>query len=217
MRGVIVSKRSLFFVFLALGAACGFFISNLGSAMAAEAVVKTPHNENSLVVLVDDLSTPQPRLEAIWLVQRNAASGQLAWQPLYPAPLHSGSTYAQPHSEVRVPLAQLAAPTSLAPLSQANVSFTESFVLDFAGLHSLSGQTGALPSAASEPQAALQAQVQSIQSLCAANWQPEQLDSVLALMPLHLQSSNSVFALITRWDVWAANGFGLQCTHPWAN
>lgn len=217
------SPRLLFFGFLLAGLASGFFIGSLRSAMAAP-LIKQPAAQtaqhNSLIVLVDDLKADQPSLRGIWLAARSGA--EIVWMPIYPQPLHGGSNYAQPHSELRLASGQLGAVAQLAPLRAAGVWFDEVFLADQAALGALGAAAGAsqagLRATWAEPQAALQEQVEFIQALCTAAWgDAAQLEAGLALMPAHLYSSTSPFDLITRWDTWAQVGFGLTCSHPWAD
>lgn len=214
-----LTRRPLFFAFIGVGMLSGLLAGSLGSAQAAAiGAAKTPIKQNRLVVVVDALAAEQPKLLAAWQVQRTQ-SGTLEWSPLYPAPLQSGSDYAQPHSELRLAGTSSEAVAALPPISAAGIAFDEIFVLDQAAVETLSAMAGgafSLRSPAAEPQAALQEQVQLVQSLCAAAWQPEHLDAWVALSPEHLQSSVSIFELITRWDAWAQDGFGLNCSHPWA-
>lgn len=215
-----LTRRTLFMAFVGVGVLSGLLAGSLGSAQAAETgTAKTPARQTSLVVVLDDLSASEPLLLAAWQVQRTP-TGSLEWRPLYPAPLQSGADYAQPHTELRLTSTHSEAIAALGPLHAANVTFDEIFVLDQTALQTLSSLAASqvtLPATAAEPQAALQQQVQLVQAVCAAVWQPEQLDTWVALMPDHLQSSVSMFELITRWDAWAQDGFGLQCSHPWAN
>lgn len=215
-----VTRRTLFLAFVGVGVLSGLLAGSLGSALAAETgTAKTPAKQSSLVVVVDELAAGQPLLLAAWQVQRTQ-TGSLEWSPLYPTALQSGSAYAQPHAEFRLASTHSEAIAALEPVGAANITFDEIFVLDQTALQTLSSLTGSpltLLAPAAEPQAALQQQVQLVQSLCAAAWQPEQLDVWVALMPDHLQSSVSVFELITRWDAWAQSSFGLQCSHPWAD
>lgn len=220
MGGFTLTRRTLFLAFVAVGVLSGLLVGSLGSAQAAEdRTPKTPAKQSSLIVVVDELSRPQPLLLAAWQVQRTQG-GTLEWTPLYPTPLDNGTGYAQPHTEVRLTGTTSEAIGALAPVAQASVSFDEIFVVDRIAVNVISTLTGApltLGSTAERPQAALQEQVQLVQSLCVAAWQTEQLDAWVALAPQHLQSSASVFELITRWDGWAQDGFGLHCSHPWAN
>lgn len=220
MGAFTASRRTLFLAFVGVGMLSGLLMGSLGSALAAEAAsVKTPAKRSSLVMVVDALESPQPVLTAAWHVQQTQA-GTLDWTPLYPAPLQSGSVYAQPHTDLRVLTIDSEAIAQLEPIAKAAISFDEIFVLDQSAVHAISTLAGiplSLQLPAGEPQAALQEQVQLVQGLCAAAWQPEQLDAWVALAPQHLQSSTSVFELITRWDAWAQDGFGLRCSHSWAN
>ena len=215
-----ISTRMVFSTFLVLGALSGFFLGNLRSVRAAEALsAKTPAQTTSLIVVVDDLSAAAPIVQAAWLL-KHSPQGEAAWQPVYPAPLASQSAYALPHEAIYLDANQhssLGGLATLAPLQQAALAFDESLVIDEIGLGTLLGTALALPSTAAEPQAALQAQVQVLQSLCAASWHNEQLDQFVGLMPEHLRSSLNVFTWITRWDRWMADGQPIQCRHPWAS
>lgn len=223
MPAFIVSRRLLFLGFVLLGMASGFFVGSLRSAFAAE--VRQPADkqatalqQNSLVVLVDDLANPQPVLLGAWLAVRNGS--QATWMPLYPQPISSGSGYAQPGEPIRLASAELSSLSALAPVTAAGVHFDEVYMLDQVAAASISSLTAAPfePVATwQQPQAALQAQVQLIQALCAQAWgAPAQLDAALSLMPDHLHSSVTAFELITRWDAWATDGYALSCQHPWA-
>lgn len=225
MNGFIVSRRLLFFGFVLLGMASGFFLGSLGSALAAGAQVPASKQmaaaqQNSLIVIVDDLAAPQPALLGAWLAVRS--DGHVSWMPLYPQPLESGSGYAQPSKPIRLAGSDLSALRALAPVSEASVWFDEAFLLDQTAAAAFSvlasGPQGGLAAATWEqPQAALQQQVQIIQALCAQSWAAvSNLDAALALMPDHLRSSTTAFELITRWDGWASAGFGVSCSHPWA-
>jgi hypothetical protein len=226
MGGLIISRRLLFLGFVLLGMASGFFLGSLGSALAAGPQLEAPASkqvaaaqQNSLIIIVDDLTTPQPALLGAWLAVRS--DGNVSWMPLYPQPLESGSGYAQPSKPIRLASGDLSALRTLAPVSEAGVWFGEAFLLDQAGAATLSvlanGPQGGLGATWEQPQAGLQEQVQLIQALCAQGWgEVSELDAALALMPDHLRSSATAFELITRWDGWASAGFGVSCSHPWA-
>jgi hypothetical protein len=175
--------------------------------------------QNSLIVIVDDLAAPQPALLGAWLAVRS--EGHVSWMPLYPQPLESGSGYAQPSEPIRLASSDLSALRALAPVGEASAWFDEAFLLDQTAAAAFSvlagGQQGGLAATWEQPQAALQQQVQLIQALCAQSWAAvSNLDAALALMPDHLRASATAFDLITRWDAWASQGFGLSCEHPWA-
>jgi hypothetical protein len=224
MNGLIVSRRLLFFGFVLLGMASGFFLGSLGSALAAGPQAPASKQvaaaqQNSLIVIVDDLATPRPALLGAWLAVRN--EGHVSWMPLFPQPLESGSGYAQPSEPIRLASSDLSALRALAPVGEASAWFDEAFLLDQTAAAAFSvlagGQQGGLAATWEQPQAALQQQVQLIQALCAQSWAAvSNLDAALALMPDHLRASATAFDLITRWDAWASQGFGLSCEHPWA-
>lgn len=215
-----LTRRTLFLAFVGVGMLSGLLMGSLGSALAAEVgSVKTPAKQNSLVVVVDALDSPQPVLLAAWRVEQTQ-TGALEWTPLYPAPLQNETVYAHPHADLHLEDTDSETLTMVEPIAKAATAFDEIFVLDQNAIHvitTLAGNPLTLRPAAAEPQAALQEQVQLVQGLCAAAWQPQQLDAWVALMPQHLQSSTSMFELITRWDAWAQAGFGLYCSHPWAD
>ncbi len=219
MGSFTASRRTLFLAFVGVGMLSGLLMGSLGSALAAEvASVKTPAKQSSVVVVVDALDSPQPVLLAAWHVQQTH-SGALEWTPLYPASLQNETMYAHPHADLRLAGTDSEAIATAEPIAKAAISFDELFVLDqnaVAAISTLAGNLLTLRPAAAEPQAALQEQVQLVQGLCAAQWEADYLDAWVALMPGHLQSSTSMFELITRWDAWAQAGFGLHCSHPWA-
>lgn len=214
-----LTRRIVFLAFVFVGVLSGLMAGSLGDALAEDAgTAKTPTKLSRLIVVVDKLSDAQPVLIAAWQVQQTPSQA-LEWTPLYPTPLKGGSSYSQPHMDLRLMQTDIETIEALPPIAQADITFDETYVLDLTALSTLSKLAGAptTPSStAAHPQAALQAQVQLIQGLCAAKWQTEQLDTWVGLAPQYLQSSVSMFALITRWDAWEENGFGLRCSHPWA-
>lgn len=226
MNGFIVPRRLLFLGFVLLGMASGFFIGSLGSALAAGTGAGAPASkgvassqQNSLVVLVDDLAAPQPALLGAWLAVRSGQ--QVSWMPLYPQPIGSEAGYAQAGEAIRLASNELGALGGLGPVSQAGISFDEAYLLDPRAAAALTAAAGlptdGLAATWEQPQAALQQQVQLIQALCGHSWGAvSELDALLGLMPDHLRASLTPFDLITGWDSWSAEGYGLSCEHPWA-
>lgn len=217
-----IPRRLLFFGFLLLGAASGFFLGSLSHALAAPSSKGDLAQHNTLIVLVDDLETESPQLEGVWLAARVADIPQINWMPIYPQPLDDGSEYSQPHAALNVTVSGLGDLALLNPIREQGIWFDEVFIFDAAAVSAISGISGSpissLTDAWTEPQGALQQQVQLIQNLCAFAWSGSTaLDQVLSLMPHHLQSSLSPFELIARWDSWSQAGFALGCSHPWAN
>jgi len=216
-----IPRRVLFFGFLLLGAASGFFLGSLSHALAAPSSKGDQAQHNTLIVLVDNLEAESPSLEGIWLAAHVADVPQINWMPIYPQPLDDGGVYSSPHAALSVTVSGLGDLALLNPIREQGIWFDEVFIFDAAALSAISSLSGAPISnlaAWAEPQGALQQQVQLIQSLCAFSWSGSNaLDPVLALIPNHLQSSLSPFDLIARWDSWAQSGFGLGCSHPWAN
>lgn len=226
MNLAIVSRRQLFFGFVLLGAVCGFFIGNLRHVFAAGPAPTDKRAEvvqhNTLIVLVDSLDSAQPALKGAWLTARNGDEMDLSWMPLYPLPLAAQAAYSEPHTAILLNSADVSALAGVAPINDAGVLFNEVFMLDEAAVSAVSALAGSplagLAESWDQPQAALQEQVQLIQSLCAISWTSENgLDAALALIPSHLRSSLTPFELITNWDAWSAAGSPLACTHPWAN
>ncbi|HRN50446.1 MAG TPA: hypothetical protein PLC52_00570 [Anaerolineales bacterium] len=203
MNGLRVTRHSLFLAFIAMGLVCGLLIGSLGSALAASENAKTPATENTVVVLVNQLSAAEPQVQSVWAVQRSVP-GAYEWTPLYAAPLEQ--------AEYPLVLASLSmdAIMQLVPVQQSGMQFSAYFVLDQVAAKSLLALMG------TTPETGLLQQAQAIEQACALPWQAEHLDVWVALMPEHLQSSVSVFELITRWDAWAQGGFTLQCTLAWA-
>jgi hypothetical protein len=222
MAAPALPRRLLFLGFMLLGAASGFFVGSLSHAMAAPNAKGNATQHNTLFVLVNNLQAEQPALEGIWLAARVGEEAQINWMPIYPLPLNDASPYSQAHSPINLVSNKIEDLGSLAPIRSAGIWFDEVFMLDEAALSAignLSGAAGSSPADAwAEPQGALQQQVELINNLCAFSWSdPKSLDQTLALIPSHLRSSLSPFDLIARWDSWSQAGFGLSCTHPWAN
>lgn len=217
-----IARRLLFFGFLLLGAASGFFLGSLSHALAAPGSKDDSVQHNSLIVLVDNLEAESPKLEGIWLAARVVDIPQINWMPIYPQPLNDGGVYSSPHAALSVTVSGLGDLALLNPIREQGIWFDEVFIFDAAAVSTISSLGGVpisnLANAWAEPQGALQQQVQLIQSLCTFSWSGSNaLDQVLALMPNHLQSSLSPFDLIARWDNWSQAGFALSCSHPWAN
>lgn len=217
-----IPRRILFLGFLLLGAASGFFLGSLSHALAAPSSKGDLAQHNTLIVLVDNLEAESPNLEGVWLAARVADNTQINWMPIYPQPLDEGSMYSLPHAAMSVTVGGLGDLALLNPIREQGIWFDEVIIFDEAALSAISSLAGAPISSPAdawmEPQGALQQQVELIQNLCAFPWSGSNaLDQVLALMPDHLQSSLSPFDLIARWDSWSQSGFGLSCSHPWAN
>ncbi len=222
MTTLAIPRRLLFFGFLLLGAASGFFLGSLSHALAAPSSKGDLAQHNTLIVLVDNLEAESPNLNGIWLAARVADVPQINWMPIYPQPFDNGSVYSVPHTALSVTVSGLGDLAVLTPIREQGIWFDEVIIFDAAALSAISTLGGApisnLADAWTEPQGALQQQVQLIQSLCAFPWSGSNaLDPILTLMPNHLQSSLSSFDLIARWDSWSMSGFGLSCSHPWAN
>ena len=216
-----ISRRLLFFGFVLLGAASGFFIGSLSHALAAPNSKGDGVQHNTLIVLVDDLNAAQPSLEGVWLAAEVGGSDEISWMPIYPKPLNENSNYSQTHSAITLDSVDPANVGYMAPVREAGIWFDETFVIDGSGLAMISGLSGAqltrLPNAWDEPQGALQQQISLLNSLCSFNWSDGRaLDQLLALIPSHLQTTLSLFDLIARWDQWSQVGFGMSCTHQWA-
>ncbi|HLD94241.1 MAG TPA: hypothetical protein VI703_08600 [Anaerolineales bacterium] len=218
-----LSPRLLFLSFLAFGLVTGLFVGSLGEAIAAPAAKNT--QQNTLIVLVDDLGAENPVLEGIWLAVRSQGDSNINWVPIYPAPLADTSEeYTKPHMAFYLPHSDFDDPSFLPPLRAQGAWWDEVFWLDLAALSVLQSlatqplQTISEPWV--EPQRALYEQVQALNALCQSlptiigN---QGLDQFLALIPGHVRSSTSPFELITRWDSWMQQGFPLSCTHPWAD
>lgn len=224
MAAPALPHRWLFSGFLLIGLLSGFFIGNLSQASAATAEAHSVQ-QNSLIVLVDDLNGKYHNIQGIWLAARVEGSAEISWMPIYPALLDEAETlYSQPHSPLVLETLELDSFAYLAPLREQSAWWDEIFVLDETAIGMIHGLSGSAPLALAdtwvEPQRALHEQVQIINSLCAnpaSLAAAGALDQFLALMPSHVQSSGSPFELITRWDGWAQAGFALSCTHPWAN
>ncbi len=208
MSGLRVTRHSLFLAFIAMGLVCGLLIGSLGSALAASNPLtsesaKTPATENTVVVLVDQLSAAEPQVQSVWAVQRSV-SGAYEWTPLYSAPLEQ--------AEYQLVLTGLSmdALMQLVPVQQSGMQFSGYFVFDQVATASLFALIG------TPADTGLVQQAHAIEQACTLPWQAEYLDVWVALMPEHLQSDVSVFELIARWDRWAQGGFTLQCTLAWA-
>lgn len=209
MSGLRVTRQSLFLAFVAMGVVCGLLMGSLGNALAASSLsasgpaAKTPATDNTLVVLVDQLSAPA-RVYGVWAVQRSV-TGSMGWLPLYPAPLQDSAV------QLELSNLEMSALLSLAPVQQAGIEFSGYFVIDPLAVDALYAVTGLTPAELGTLQ-----QAQLIQHACAMPWQAEHLETWVALIPQHLHSNWSVFELITRWDRWAQSGFTVQCNVNWA-
>ena len=216
-----LSKRTLFFCFLGLGLVTGLFVGNLSEAIAAPFAKNI--QQNTLIVLVDNLGAQNPTLEGLWLAARSEGNETFNWQPIYPVPLTEvDEEFAKPHSAFYLPDANFDDPGALPPLRSTGIWWNEVFWVDEAALGKLQAITGQTSSpftdAWVEPQAALYEQVQLLNAICHTTFSGSQgLDQILALMPNHIRSSVSPFELITRWDSWSQAGFPLSCIHPWAD
>src|SRR3990170_510677 len=94
---MILSPRTLFLGFLGLGLVTGLFVGNLSEAIAAPSAKNI--QQNTLIVLVDDLGSQNPALEGIWLAARSAGNDTFNWEPVYPVPLtEADEEFAKPHS-----------------------------------------------------------------------------------------------------------------------
>ncbi len=215
-----LSPRTLFLCFLGLGLVTGLFVGNLSEAIAAPSAKNI--QQNTLIVLVNDLQAENPALEGIWLAARTESNETLNWEPIYPVPLtDADEKYAQPHSALYLLDANFD-PNTLSPLRSQGIWWNDVFWVDKAALGALqtiSGQaSSSLTDAWIEPQAALYEQVQILSGICRTAFSGSQvLDQILALMSGHIRSSVSPFELITRWDAWSQAGFPLSCSHPWAD
>lgn len=218
---MILSPRILFFSFLGLGLVTGLFVGNLSEAIAAPSAKNI--QQNTLIILVDDLASQHPALEGIWLAARAAGNETFNWEPVYPVPLTAADEeFAKPHSSFYLPSADLDDPSALPPLRSTGVWWNDVFWIDATALGALQPISEQSPNSFTdawvEPQAALYEQVQILNAVCQTNFSGNQaLDQILALMPDHIRSSVSPFELITRWDNWSRQGFPLSCSHPWAN
>jgi len=218
---MVLSPRTLFLSFLGLGLVTGLFVGNLSEAIAAPSAKNI--QQNTLIVLVDDLGSQNPALEGIWLAARSAGNDTFNWEPVYPVPLtEADEEFAKPHSAFYLPNVNFADPSALPPLRSSGIWWNEVFWMDNAALGALQSITGQTSSSSTdawaEPQAALYEQVQLLNGICQTKFSGSQgLDQILALMPNHIRSSVSPFELITRWDGWSQVGFPLSCFHPWAD
>ena len=218
---MVLSPRTLFLSFLGLGLVTGLLVGSLSEAIAAPSAKNI--QQNTLIVLVDDLGSQNPALEGIWLAARSAGNDTFNWEPVYPVPLtEADEEFAKPHSAFYLHDAHFDDPSALPPLRSSGIWWNEVFWIDNAALGALQTITGQtsfpITDAWVEPQAALYEQVQLLNGICQANFSGTQnLDQILALMPNHIRSSVSPFELITRWDGWSQVGFSLSCTHLWAD
>ncbi len=217
---MILSPRILFLSFLGLGLITGLFVGNLSEAIAAPQAKNV--QQNTLIVLVDNLGAGSPALEGIWLAARAEGNDTVNWEPIYPVPLtEADEEYAKPHSALYLPDANFD-PNALPPLRSQGIWWNDVFWVDKVALSKLQTisdeNSSSLTDAWVEPQAALYEQVQLLNEICQGNLSSNQnLDQILALMPNHIRSSVSPFELITRWDSWSRAGFPLGCSHPWAD
>jgi hypothetical protein len=220
-----LSPVRLFLGFLGIGLLSGIFLGNLTQASAAERAESKSLQENTLIVFVDDLTADHQTVRGIWLAAQMADSGELSWMPIYPSPLGpDADEYSEAHTALILENFEFADLSFLSPIHSQRVWWDQVFVIDAAAvvtLQNLVGLTGASTVETwLEPQRSLHEQVEFLQGLCAAlpaTANQAALDQVLALMPSHIQSTQSPFELITRWDDWSHSGFGMSCTHPWAN
>jgi hypothetical protein len=219
------SPTRLFLGFLGIGLLSGFFLGNLTQAAAAERAESKSLQQNTLIVIVDDLSADHQTVRGIWLAARVAESGELSWMPIYPSPLGTNADeYSEAHTALILENFEFEDLSFLSPIHSQRVWWDEVFVIDTAAVITMQN-LGSLSQATTietwlEPQRALHEQVEFIQGLCAAfpaAANQAALDQVLALMPAHIRSTQNPFEFISRWDDWAQSGFGLSCTHPWAN
>ncbi len=200
-----------------LGLIGGLFVGRLSRAMAAP---EHPAQGQLLFALVDDLHSPEPNLLGLWAVSK--ASDALELRPLYPAPLtENQSVYSQPHAAIRLNAQQLQDPQRLITLS-GSAHWDSVYWLDLSAFATINAALGNAPELYSQtwqqPQRALRDQVEAINSLCTATSvaTPQNLDTLLGLMPKHLRSSLSPFELITAWDHWIEQGANFHCSHAWA-
>ncbi|MEX1071525.1 MAG: hypothetical protein WEC37_02770 [Anaerolineales bacterium] len=221
----VFSRSRLFLGFLAIGLLSGFFLGNLSQASAAARAESKNLQQNTLIVFVDDLSGEHHTVRGIWLAARVEGSPELSWMPIYPTPLGVGETeYSQAHTALILESFEFEDLTFLTPLHDQRVWWDEIFIIDAAALANLQTLAGIEHTNVAEtwlePQRALHKQVQLLQGMCAASPTAANqiaLDQILALIPSHIQITQSTFELITRWDAWSQTGFALSCTHPWAN
>lgn len=217
---MLLSPRTLFLCFLGLGLVTGLFVGNLSEAIAAPNAKNI--QQNTLIVLVDNLTSESPALEGIWLAARAEGNDTINWEPIYPVRLtEADEEYGKPHSAFYLPGADFDDPNALPPLRSQGSWWNEVFWIDEAAIGALQTVNGQTPSAMSdawvEPQAALYQQVQILTAICQTNFSGSQvLNQILALTTSHIRSSVSPFELITRWDAWSQDGFPLHCNHPWA-
>jgi hypothetical protein len=217
-----LSPRLLFLSFLGLGLITGLFVGSLGEAIAAPLAKNT--QENTLIILVDDLNAEHPTLQGIWLAARSLGSDAINWVPVYPQPLQDNEDpLAQPHSAFYLPDPTFDDPSVLPPLRAQGAWWSEVIWLDEAALGVLRSATGRAATSITdpwvEPQQSLYEQVQILNDFCQAPslFGLDALDQMLALIPQHLRSSISPFELITAWDSWSQGGYLLSCSHPWAD
>jgi hypothetical protein len=219
------SPTRLFLGFLGIGLLSGFFLGNLTEAAAAERAESKSLQQNTLIVFVDDLTADHQTVRGIWLAAQVAESSELSWMPIYPPPLGANADeFSEAHQALVLENFEFEDLSFLSPIHSQRVWWDEVFVIDATALltlQNLVGLSGAtMVETWLEPQRALHEQVELLQGLCAVSpvlADQATLDQVLALMPSHIQSTQSPFELITRWDIWSDSGVGLSCTHPWAN
>jgi hypothetical protein len=219
------SPTRLFLGFLGIGLLSGFFLGNLTQAVAAERAENKNLQQNTLIVFVDDLTADHQTVRGIWLAAQMADTGELSWMPIYPSPLGvNADEYSEAHTALVLENFELGDLSYLSPIHSERVWWNEAFVVDSTALIALQNLAGLNPTSTVEtwlePQRALHDQVEFLQGLCAAfptAAGQAALDQVLTLVPAHIQSTQSPFDLITRWDDWSQSEFGLSCTHPWAN
>ena len=189
---------------------------------------------NILLIGVDQLDSPSPRLEGLWLLMNVTSSNRITLLPLYPAPAGKGVVdTTQLLTYFRLNSNGYPDPEFLAVIQQSDFWWSNYFVLDQAGLAQLidynqgvnlgggpvggSQAVASLASASSDGLAALNSQSVLIQAICnqqSGNLISADLRQVYALLSGHFNTDLKLKTLISEWQKPFSNGGQVMCEFP---
>ena len=193
---------------------------------------------NLLVIGVDDLSSPDPRLEAVWLVIYMPANPPFMLLPVYPSPssipLESDSLSPDLAQLFRLHESKAPRVEFLSALESKGLWWTGYLILDevalsdvvefLGGAGELSTLDGAstiasLPRAAEDAQQALISQARLLQELCSNvarlslddRWR---LPHLFSLIPAHAVSDLDLEQVATEWQELLQHASEVACEYP---
>jgi hypothetical protein len=202
---------------------------------------QAPIQQNILVIGVDKLQSPRPRLESIWLILYFTDSTHLTLMPIYPAiPVDEiGSTMDNTATEQNFEMGTDHKPSDklFSTLKDKNIWWNGYLVLDNTAVAELVDFTanarGVLPSYQSgayaiaslsliweNPQKALHDQTKLLQELCVATAQLSNIPDVSSLyesITEHVVSDLDLHQLINEWQIRLTQSGRLTCEFPFLN